>query len=254
MAERGPGLRVRLSRAVGLTPGDVLVPPLYLPVALGEFSFDEEFSHSDYLGPFGEFSQPAPGGPTARSLRSSDIETLTLDWEAPWMTGGFTDPQEARRVLYRLARSKRPFDLLATVQFGRPEELRMRATIRGISRVLRPGEADTRYMTIRLREWRDNRVRRLSSLQGRDRNTGGRLPASHPITARDTLHSITRIYYGSTGGWRDVANANGITNWGPGRPLVEMGRFKAGDKIVVPQRVGFLPREGATSPDHDPSA
>jgi len=228
----GPGLRVRLSRVRGQTARGILTRPLYLPVTLGTFSVDETFTHNDFeTSTAGEFSAPAPG----KSLRTTDLETLTIDWYryARWLVNPRVSPRRVRTQLLRLARSKTPFELLAILpRMDGQEELRMKATIRSIGRELRPGEADTRYYTIEIKEWRDMRVGR------RRAGSSGRLPMTHRLAARDTLASLAKRYYSSPvsipEGARAIRRANGIGTWGLHTPLVRHKRFRAGDKVKIP--------------------
>ena len=231
---RGPGLRVRFSRIRGVTAKDVLEQPLLLPVTLGEFTVDEEFAHNEYgTISAGQFSSPTPGPPTARQLRTTDLDTLTLDWHdyARFLVNPHLSEEDARRELYAVARSKTAFELLATTQLGSsPDELRMKATIRSLSRSLRPGEADTRYYTIGISEWRDNSTER--------RGVGRSLPTTHSLDANDTLVSLARAYFPSEvpikNGAQAIKKANGITRWGNNDPLVRSKRWKVGDRIKIP--------------------
>lgn len=230
---RGPGLRVRFKRIRGVTAKGVLESALYLPVVLNDFSFEETADHRDYTTvSAGEFSVPAPGPASARMLRTTSLETLTLDWYrfARWLVARGRDPQEVRAELFRIMRSRTPFELLAALDVhSGPEELRMNATLRGISRVLRPGEADTRYYTLDVKEWRDNAVKR------RGQGSSGRLPTTAKLTAQTTLSSLSKHFYGSGASWRLIAAANGIKSWGASTPLVESKRFKVGDKVKIPK-------------------
>jgi nucleoid-associated protein YgaU len=242
---RGPGLRVRLTALPGITPKGVLTQPLYLPVVLGPFSFSEEADHREYTTvSAGEYSVPAAGPASARRLRSTSLETLTVDWHnyARWLVNPSLTPREARSELYRVLRSRQPFELLAILQLGsdEPEELRMKATLRAINRELRPGETDTRYYSLELREWRDASMER----RGRGRreghrsvstHRGERLPTTHRLTAETTLHSLSRNHYGVASGWRIIARENGIKNWGPATPIVQSKRWKVGDKVKIPK-------------------
>jgi hypothetical protein len=189
----GPGLRVRFARIPHETPKNVLRHPLYLPVTLGDFTIEEEFEHRDYttVGA-GEFSAPAGGPATARRLRTTDLETLTIDWHkyARWLTNPHITP--GRRV----------------------------------TRTLKPGEKDTRYYTLEIKEWRDNSLTRRKAKEG---------PRTATLFASTTLYDLARIFYGSASMWREIARANGITNWGPSTPLVQSKRFVIGDKLTIPE-------------------
>lgn len=249
MARRGDGLRVRFARIPGETPATVLREPLYLPAVLGEFAVDESAEHSEYrtVGS-GTFSQGTASrrtlSTTARQagadegpdLRSIDLEALTLDWDAPWLLERGVSPAHVKRELTRILRSKKPFEVLAMLRLGetRPEEVRMYATLRSVRRVLKHGEADTRYYSLSLREWRRPGVTRRahSAREGRHRR---KLPAKHVLKAGDTLYSLSKYYYGEYRGWRDIAEANGIRGWGAKNPIINHRRFKVGDRVVIRQ-------------------
>lgn len=236
-SHRGPGLRVRFAAVRGATDPKVLEEPLYLPCVIGEFGVDEEFDHRDYSTvSAGEFSVPAPGPVTARRLRSTDLETLTIDWHAyaRFLVNPHLSPAAARREITALARSRTPFELVAAVQLGLEEELRMKATIRALRRVLRPGEADTRYYTLSLKEWRDNALERRAAGSGRTP-----LPTSVNLTAQTTLISLALHFYPDVpvaDGWRAIARANGITSWGASTPLAQTARFAVGSKVQIPRK------------------
>jgi nucleoid-associated protein YgaU len=237
-ARKPPGLRVRFSRINGQTPRGVLERPLWLPVVMGDFVVAEEAAHADYetIGA-GQFSAPAGGPASARQLREADMQSLTLDWDAPWTIGTRT-PAQVKVELYKILRSRRPFLVLATIT-GSGTELRMNATLRSINRTLRPGEADTRYYDLQVREWREASVVRKSSAGiGRKGGAGGqtKLPAKHKLTAGDTFNSLSRDYYGSYTQARDIAQSNGVYGWGMTTPIVQTDRFKVGDSITIPEK------------------
>lgn len=234
----GDGLRVRFAKVRGFTPKGVLDDALYLPVVLNEFTFSEEAAHQEYdTVAAGQFSVPAAGPATARQLRSTDFETLTLDWDAPWLARAGQDDQDVRRELYKVLRARAPFELLATLQLGRgTEELRMKATLRSIERTLKPGERDTRYYTLALKEWRDPSVeRRGAGSAGRGHSS---LPTTAVLKADTTFTSLAGHYYGlaSRAYWAAIANANGLRSWGGNTPIVQSKRFKVGDKVKIPKK------------------
>lgn len=248
---RGPGLRVRFSRIRGVTRKGVLERPLYLPVALGEFTVEESAEHRDYSTvAAGEFSVPASGDKTARQLRTTELETLTIDWHryARWLANTDVTPEEVREELERILRYRTPFQVLATLSLARgaPSEIRMRATLRSMRRTLRPGERDTRYFTLELKEWRDNRVTRRQH-GGKGHGHKHKLPTTAELTGATSLWSLARHFYGSASPeWRAIARANGIRHWGPKTPLVRMRRFKSGDKVKIPRKpvVGGINQPG----------
>lgn len=229
------GLRVRLSRARGLTPRGVLDSPIWLPVVLGEFTVGESADHTDYdTHRAGEFSTPAQGGGRARKLRTTDLEMMALDWDAPWLQW-YRHPDGIKRELKKILRSKAPVKLLAQnrLQGGSDgDELRMLVTIRDTQRTLKPGEADARYWQLEIKEFREHSVRRLQSEEGR----GYLLPTKHILRDSDTLMELSQRYYGFHWGWRTIADANNIKNWGGETPIVKHDRWKNGDMLTIPKK------------------
>lgn len=233
---RGRGLRIRLTRIPGITAKGVLAKPLYL-TPLGPFSVSEEASHREYeTHRSGQYSIPAQGPATARMLRDAGpIETMTIDWDAPWMIEN-NDPQEVKAELGAVLRSRKPVELLAIMKLGQgPEELRMYVTLRRSTRELRPGEADTRYWTIEIREYRKNEMDRKSADAANDR-----LPRTVTLHTGDTLESLAARWHGSPNSWRSVGNANGLRAWGRRTPIVNSSRFKAGDRFKIPKKPGSV--------------
>lgn len=228
---RGEGLRVRLSRIPGETPKTVLAQPLILPAVMRNFGWSEEALHSEYdTVRAGQFSQPALGPATARRLRAvDDVETLTVEWDAPWLVERGIDPDRVYDELFGVLRSRKPCELLVTPKFG-PERplLRMDITIRSIAPQMREGEADTIYYVLRWSEWR--------RAEGKRRGAGKpKLPTTHKLTATDTLYSLSMRYYYSARGADVIASANAIKGWGKKTPLVQMQRYKVGSKLKVPK-------------------
>ena len=184
---RGPGFRVRLRKIPGETHKSVLPSALYFPVGPvgADFSVDEAAEHTEYrtIGN-GEFSAPAPGrGAGARSLRSTDFTTLTINWDAPWLTNHELSATEFRAELYALLRLRTPFELLVTRSLpehgGSAHELLMHATLRSIRRTVRAREADTRYYDLAFREWRKAKV-------GRRAGKRGKRPSRSPAASKNT--------------------------------------------------------------------
>lgn len=226
-------LRVRLSRIAGETPRGVLDSPLYLPAVLGDFTVAEEASHTEYeTHRAGRFSVAAGGTATARQLRTVDLQALTIDWQASWAT--WTDPREVMNELSAVLRSRRPCELFAIQQWGAPSELRMHVTLRRLERTLRPGEADTRYWSIAISEWRNPRTRRASADSPR-----ARWPKTYALKAGSAFTSVTLMdlsetFYGYSGGWSVIGGANGLAAWGPRSPISRSGLFHVGSQLVIP--------------------
>lgn len=238
MADRGEGLRVRFARIPGETPAAVLRRPLYLPAVLEGFGWAEEFSHTEYdTIRAGQFSQPAMGPVTARRLRAvDDVEALTMTWEPAWLVEQGVDPDDVHDELFAAGRSRRPVELLASLKLNEAPLLRMAITVRSIGVQLRRGQPDTLYYSLKFAEWRNAEVDRKGTGSARRgaNSAGGGLPATHNLTAADTLHSLALRYYKSARAWPVIANANAIRGIGQGTPLVQMARFRVGSKIKIP--------------------
>lgn len=230
------GLIVRLT-AINETHKRDLRRPLTLPAVLNEFSFEETAAWQNYeTVADGEFSTPPGGDETARMLRRSDLEVLTIDWDEPWLQGQ-ADQVRVRRVLFSLLRHKRPFRIHAYV---RPDpgydELRMNAKLLSIRRRLEGGQAAARYWDLAVEEWRNNEVdRRGRNAPSRGRH-GTRLPTTHRITAKTTFASLSRHYYGREEGWRLIAEENGVRGWGSSTPIADHRRFKVKSKVKIPEK------------------
>lgn len=229
------GLMARLSAIPGHTPKGVLDSPLILPAILGNLDVTEEAQHNEYMTvAAGQFSQGAQGGTVARTLRSTELEAITLAWDADWLIEtGLTD-EEVRGKLAQILRSKKPVELLLTLDEEGDPELRMDVTFRSMRRTLRTQENDTRYYSIGIKEWRDPSVERRGSTQSA--KPGIKFPHMHPLVAGDSLASLAEDFYGSASHWRAIRDANGITTkFGQSTPLVSLGRYKVGSKIKLPK-------------------
>lgn len=227
------GLRIRLKRVRGVTEKGVLPAPLVLPALIGgEFSWTEEASFREYeTHRAGQFAIPAGGGRGARMLRDiSDLETLTLDWDAPWLQEAGISHGEMRRQIMAIHRARTPVELLASVMPEGAEELRCLITIRSITKVLRHGEADTRYWTLSIREHRQAETERRTADAKDDK-----LPTRHRITEDTTFRSLARHYYGSEKNWKAIAKANGMPKWGGRTPIAKSKKFKVRDFVKIPK-------------------
>ena len=241
------GLRVRFTPIRGQTSRDVLRGPLYLPAVLDEFSLDEDGAHTDYeTVTAGEFSVPQFGEKRSqRRLRTTDLEALTLYWPASWLHPSHQNPEQIEKRLYRILRSKDPVEMLVRIhQIGWDDVIvRMKVTFRGISQRIRPGEADTKYWTIQIKEWKRPGVARRKHGKG-----DKKFPTTHKLKAGDTLESLSKRYYGSFAGWGAIARENGIPKWGKTTPLVKLKRFKPGSRIKIPKKPPLAHVHGPDKP------
>lgn len=222
-----PGLHARLAAIHDLTPKQVLRAPLLLPVMIGEeFNVEEEYAWEDFttIGD-GEHSNP----PQGRSQARFTGETMSLIWNARWLAVPDVSPEKLLRELLRTGRHHAIFDLLI-VNKPRADyaEFSGYANIRRISRLIKRGEPDARYFSIDFAEYRSMTVGR------KKHRFGSKTPTTVKLKAADTLRSLAREYLGNEGYWRNIAQANGIGNWGSNDPIVNSKRYKVGDLIKIP--------------------
>lgn len=252
------GLVVRFSPIHGVTPKSALHHKIWLPATLNTFVVSEDALHNEYdTLSAGTFSQAALGPASARRLRSTSLDSLTVAVDAPWFVYRGQDPHSLRVRLHEILRHRKPVRLLATLH-PHPNahpELDMHVTFRSITEdKQRPGERDTRYFTIAISEWRDPRAKRRSHYRGAGPGRGSRkhgenLPTTHKLKADDTLASLSHEYYGRYDEWRAIRDANGIPHrFGSKDKIVSLpGHFKAGAKIKIPQvPYGYGKQTGVT--------
>lgn len=237
-----PGLHARLRAIEELTPAQVLRTPLTLPVVIGEeFTVEEEFLWEDFntVGG-GEHSSPAPG--QGRPQARFTGETMSLTWNPRWLATPHVSPERMRRELLRIGRRRAIFDLLVV---NKPNadfaEFSGYATIRRIARTIKRGEPDTRYYSIDFAEYRP------MSVGQRKHRFGTRRPTTVALDKDDTLRSLAREHLGHEGYWRNIAQANGLTNWGSNDPIVDSKRYKVGDRIKIPDE-----ESGGGTAAHEP--
>lgn len=225
------GTRVRLRRAPGgLTPKHILRRPLFLQVLIGdELTTTKEAGHTEYdTVSRGQFSRPY-AGKNAPLLDDLSFESLTLTWDAAWLTNPNTRPGRIRKEIDRIIAARCPVHVMMYVTPNADAvEVSGLFTIRSRTRTLRTGETDTRYYSFELKRYREPTARR------RGHKPKAALPAKHKLRADDTLRSLSNDYYGTTSLWRFIAEKNGIKKWGSRDKLLKMNRYKQGDSIVIP--------------------
>lgn len=231
----GEGVICRLQRIPGVTPKGVLDSPLRLPAVINAVAIEEESQHSEYTTvSAGQFSQGAQGGSVARLLRGLDLEALTLDYDAAWLTESGQEPDDVKAQLYAILRSHKAVEMMLVVKFGETPMLRINCTFRSVREELKPQETDTTYYVISIKEWRDPSVERKGSKEGR--KPGVKFPTTHALKDTDTLESLAHDFYGKYEYWRDIRDANGISKqFGQNTPLVSLARFKVGSNVKLPK-------------------
>lgn len=235
----GRGLLARFTPVKNVTPPGVLKQKIYLPCVLGTFTVTETALHNDYNTlSSGQFSQPGAGGQGAVQLRTFDIDTLTLTWDAAWLVVTNQEESLVRSQFTKILRSRKPVQLMINFH-PHPQKdpvLNIGVTLRQKSEDIRPGENDTRYMTFQIEEWRDPSTKRRGSAGTNGRKRGVSLPATVKLAADDTLDSLSQAYYGTYAGWRDIRDANGITTkFGAKSKITALGgRWKVGVNVKIP--------------------
>lgn len=227
---RGMGVRVRMSKIRGETNSAVLHAPLRWPAVLNAITIAEEFPHADYDTEQGSFSTPAPNADgSTQAPQEFDLETLRLDADAPWLVEFGLNHELFVDELEQIGRWRTPFSLLVVTRYGQRPEFHGDATIRRIEKTLKPGEADTRYITVGFKAWRSG-----ARTDGTAWVNGRLLPTTIKLKSGDTFRSLARKYYGSATDWRIIRNANGFKRMGGDTPIVNAPHRSVGDKILIP--------------------
>lgn len=240
MAQVGvsPGTVVRFRPVSGVTPKSALDRKIWLPCLLGDFEVDEPANITTYdTLSAGQFSQEALGPATARQLRTGQLSSLTIDFEAPWLVVTGQDQRWLRARLYEILRAKKPVHMLIQLHPDTAGEAEFVGTVQftAVNKVLKQGEHDTRYLTITFQEWRDPLVKRRH--EGKGRKKGVELPTTHKLRTTDTLHSLSKEFYGTYSHWRNIRDANGMPHKFGAKTLITKlgGHFKVGYKIKIPK-------------------
>lgn len=242
----GQGTVVRFAPVKGVTPKNALDRRIWLPAVLGDLAVAEDALFNDYdTLSGGQYSVASQGPASARRQRTGSLDTLTIDFDVPWLVAVNQDPDWLRARLYEIMRSRKMVHMLITFRpnpYSTPE-FSGHVTIRNLSRTTRQGERDTRYMTLQWNEARDPTTKRRSHTgsTGKSKTTsrkkGSDLPTTAALTSTDTLDSLSYEYYGTYKYWRQIRDANGIpSRFGAKTPIVSLpGRFKVGAKVKIPK-------------------
>jgi hypothetical protein len=227
--QRGPGLRIKLSRIPGITPKKYLQTSYqFQHPPLSEYSINYGATYNTFTAVDGtEYGRK--GG---RKLRTMSFDTIILDWESPWaMQQGAGQMDSLRDSLVKLSENLVPFELLVTHQYGNAGKVELHIDAVCPDLVITEREPDARYPNVTFYEWRDPVAKARASAKT--------WPQIHKLTHQDTLYSLARKYYGDKGagkkGARAIAKENGIPNWGYGTRLVLSKKFTPGSKIRIPK-------------------
>lgn len=239
----GEGLVARFSPIAGITPRGALNKSVWLPAVLNTWTIVETALHNEYdTLSGGHFSQPAMGDGDARQFQTVNPDTMVVAFDAPYLVATGQDPNDVRTQLKSVLRYRKPVHLLVVINpnpWGWPPEVDMYCTLRQTSEDVRPGEGESRYLTINISEWRDpsSSRRTATPTSGTSRKKGVKLPTTHKLTAADTLDSLSYEYYGRYDHWRDIRDANGVSaKWGQKTPLVQQfGHWRVGYKVKIPK-------------------
>lgn len=236
----GEGTVVRFKPIKGITPKSALDKTIWLPAVLGDLEVDEDALFNDYdTLSGGQFSMAAQGPQTSRRQRTGSMDSLTMDFDAPYLVAVNQNPADLRKDLYEILRAKKPVRM--TITF-RPNpyasaEFDGDVTFRNLTKTVRQGERDTRYLTLQWVESRDPSDKRRSHVTGNaGRKQGVSLPTTTTLKASDTLDSLSYEFYGTYAFWRNIRDANGISQkFGEKTPIVSLpGRFVTGAKLKIP--------------------
>lgn len=250
MAERGPGLRVRLTRIDGLTKKGLLNRPYYFQCPpLEEFVVQWAHEFNDYMTVAqGEYSRRS-----GRKLRIVQFDTLAVDTlpvdsiSRPISPSFVVEQKVADKEDYRVGLrdvllTGTPVHLHVAQQLGSDVLLDMPATLRTLNVTMKGAEIDAFYFTCEFHEYRDPIVKR----NAKSRTGGRKWPQTitllsdgsyRGLNTKDQELSIRLIaiylYKDATLAW-SLARALGITDYGIDAPLIKYPRYKRGGKIVCP--------------------
>lgn len=258
---RKVGLRVVIEPIPGLSDEGIITRAGYYFQCppLEELSYEVQHSHTDYdTVSAGQFSRR--GGP---QLRTVGFDTLFVD------QGSYTildeDPviEEAIDTLQAICASGSPFLLtcahelppggyLTWSETQAGPELQMAATLRTVRVTEKAGEPDARYATVTFVEYRAPIVgrQRLGKRPGRRKfprkvklQSDGRAfdedrrEIGSPPLAPLTLRVLARHFYRDPSMWRQIARANGVTDWGGDHALILHSKYRRdGGTITVPKK------------------
>lgn len=264
MARRGEGLRIQLSKIRGVTTGDaakVLARPYRFqcpPLDSFEIPYDTSFpSYTNYKGT--EFL-----GKGADQLQTITFRTLIVEYgrfvvEAHWdrdRPDRITDELVTELVnrLKRVRRAKVPFRLLATHSYSKTSELDISAVLESFRITEVAGEADTRYLDLSFRQWRDPVV------QQRGRGEQAKTWPKYLILDKDkrvwalegivmpgrtasnldgndwTFAMLSKYAYGrpTLASHIMAAQSPPIRGWGAHSKIMSHKRYRKGGKIKIP--------------------
>jgi len=242
---RDSGLRMVLRRSRYTRKG-VLKEPLVFQIApLDEFGWDTTYLWNDYdTISAGQFT--SRGG---RQLRTLTINTVSMDWSAPWAVVQTGRKELARTNADYYGRAAGPWKLAARlddlVLQGSPlllivnnpalydaNDLRMIVTMRSANVRERAGEPDARYFEMGFTEYRAPVITRKNYGKARHplpaqvvltkngvavevERRGKALPKNqrHKIGSSGspaTLRKLAKHYYGTPKEWKRIAKRNSI--------------------------------------------
>lgn len=223
------GLRVIIAPIKGITPAGLFQHGAFVFQCPPLDSFQEQFAynHGDFPTAFaGERSRP--GG---RQLETIQFDTLWLDDGSARHGPAWTivpkaiDPIAAKNRLKAILYSGKPFWMMAhQMPVWHKYDLRMMATMRSLTSQEKHGEEDARYFSIQVREWRDASIQDRVMGEGAPHG-GGKRGATGAVSVRalpdtqDSLHKLSKWFYGTTTMATAIAKANGIKGLGSSESL-----------------------------------
>lgn len=249
-----PGLRVRIDGIPGVTRGDAAkalrapylfqCPPTEQLDIARTFSFNRRTTHKGK-------TRVVRGGPQPISFQMS---TLAIE---PGCAGfAVTDEHDVDEIVRRLERihdAGWPFHLHVAHPYNRIAEISMHAVLEGVTKTIKAGEDDARYLSMQFSEWERDSVavrtgKRPFPYSITLRKDGTYFVADDPergtprqiFNTKDeplTLRVIAKYAYGKPSFAQHVAKAQSppLKNWGSNEHLIKHPRFKKrGGKIFVP--------------------
>lgn len=227
---RGAGLRVQMSPVSGVTANGTFphgqhyrfqCPPMDQVVYT--FGHDSQEYETVDAGTFSVAASP--------KLDIIQFKTLFVDEDFPWVLEGDFDEFEARDLLTKISKSGTPFRLLLTHDYTRSAEYNDVCTLTDYTRSEQ--EPFTVYADVTFKQYHEPTA---SSSSHKKRKGGKQWPKHHKLTAKDTLYSLAKHFYGRASLARTIANANHIRSTHFNRPIVKLGgKWKVGAMIVIPK-------------------
>jgi len=250
-----PGLRISMSAIPGVTRGDaakaLAEPYLFQCPPTEQLDIPRTFSFNRRTTYQGRTRVTRGGSqPLALSFTTVVLEPGVSNLQV-------TDDHDVDQLVSRLERicdAGWPFQLHIGHPYDRVAELSMYAVLEGVTRSLKMGEDDARYLSMQFVEWRQESLQVRTGKSPFPYTIVLRRDGSYSVpndpergTARQifnthdeplTLKVIAKYAYGKPTLGQHIARAQKppLRHWGSNEQLIKHPRFKKhGGKIVVPE-------------------